>query len=422
MNNFHRQDSELLRFSVIGSVDDGKSTLIGRLLFDSKSILQDQLDAIESASRKRGDDLVNLALLTDGLKAEREQGITIDVAYRYFASEKRKFIISDCPGHIQYTKNMVTGISNSNLAIVLIDARNGVVEQTKRHTFIADLMGIKHLAVCINKMDLVNYSEDIFEEIKNTYKDFISKLQFPDVRLFPICATEGDNIVKTSENMPWYRGTSLMHYLETVHLGADHNFIDARFPIQRVIRPQAKEHPDYRAFAGRVEGGVFKPNDEVLLLPSGFKAQIEKIQSFDEPTIEEAFYPMSVSISLKEEFDISRGDMIVKVNRPPESSQEISLMICWFSEKKLVPGGKYLIKHTTNETRGIIKDIQYKVDIKTLHRAKEDFNIGLNDIAKITLRTSKQLHIDKYTHNKSTGSVIIIDEQTNETVGAGMII
>lgn len=419
--NLNRDNIDLLRFSVIGSVDDGKSTLIGRLLYDSKSIFEDQLKAIEESSKKRGDERINLALLTDGLKAEREQGITIDVAYRYFATPKRKFIIADCPGHIQYTRNMVTGTSSANLAIVLIDARHGVVEQTKRHTFVSSLMNVKHLIVCVNKMDLVDYSEERFEEIKKDYEKFISKLNIPDVQIVPISALDGDNIVDKSQNMPWYGGSSLLYSLENVHIGADNNFVDARFPIQRVIRPQSVENPDFRGVAGRIEGGVFKPGDEVLLLPSGFATQILSISSLDEKDIKEAFSPMSVVMTLEGEHDISRGDMITKTNRKPTVSQDLDLMICWFNEKPLIPGGKYLLKHSVKELRCMVKDVQYKVDIETLHKS-EDTKISLNDIGKITVRTSKPLFYDSFVQNKNTGSVILIDEFTNETVAAGMIV
>lgn len=419
MAGLNRANIDLLRFSVIGSVDDGKSTLIGRLLYDSKSIFEDQLQAIEESSKRRGDVGVNLALLTDGLRAEREQGITIDVAYRYFATPNRKFIIADCPGHIQYTRNMVTGTSNVQLAIVMIDARHGVVEQTRRHSFIASLMNIKHVFVCVNKMDLVDYSQERFEEIKAQYLEFISRLDIPDVKMIPISALCGDNIVDKSEHMPWYEGSTLLYSLENVHLAGDHNFVDARYPIQRVIRPQGS---DFRGFAGRIEGGVFKPGDEVVLLPSGFKTKIEAITSFDVKEISEAFYPMSVVVTLEGEHDLSRGDMIVKPNRMPEVTQDLSLMICWFNEKKLNPRGKYLLKHTSKDVRCMVKDVQYKVDITTLHRDSKSSEVGLNDIAKITLRTSKPLFIDEFSKNKSTGSVILIDEFSNETVAAGMIV
>lgn len=421
MSSLQRTNIDLLRFSVIGSVDDGKSTLIGRLLYDSKSIFEDQLQAIEESSKKRGDERINLALLTDGLKAEREQGITIDVAYRYFSTPKRKFIVSDCPGHVQYTRNMVTGTSNVNLAVVLIDARHGVVEQTKRHTFIANLMKVKHLVLCVNKMDLVNYSEERFEEIKEEYLRFISKLDIPDVHIIPISALDGDNILKQSPNMPWYRGNDFLYTLENVHLGADQNFVDCRFPIQRVIRPQSEEYPDFRGFAGRVEGGVFKSGDDVTLLPSGFQTKIKTIQTYEQPSLEEAFHPMSVTMTLVDEFDLSRGDMIVKDKNKPQVTQDLDLMICWFSTQKLNPRGKYTLKHTSKDVRCIVKEVQYKTDIHSLHRVEGDKDIGMNDIGKITVRTSKPVFADSYKDNRNTGITVLIDEFTNETVAVGMV-
>lgn len=418
-NNYLQMD--LLRFTTAGSVDDGKSTLIGRLLYDSKSIFEDQLEAIERTSEQRGDGYVNLALLTDGLRAEREQGITIDVAYRYFATPKRKFIIADTPGHIQYTRNMVTGASTANLAIVLVDARHGVVEQTCRHAFIASLLQIKHLVICINKMDLVNYSEEIYEKIKSNFTEFSSKLAVPDIQYIPICALHGDNVVDKSESMPWYKGGTLLYTLENVNIGSDLNYVDSRFPVQWVVRPQTDEHHDFRGYAGRVDGGVFKPGDEIMALPSGFTTKIKSIETLDGP-VKEAYPPMSVTITLNDNIDISRGDMIVKPNNQPEISQDIELMICWLSEKKLQQGGKYTLRHTTKEARCIVKDIRYKVNINTLHRIEEDKTIGLNDIGRIQLRTTSPLFYDSYKKNRFTGSVIIIDEFTNETVGAGMII
>lgn len=418
-NNYLQMD--LLRFTTAGSVDDGKSTLIGRLLYDSKSIFEDQLEAIERTSEQRGDGYVNLALLTDGLRAEREQGITIDVAYRYFATPKRKFIIADTPGHIQYTRNMVTGASTANLAIVLVDARHGVVEQTCRHAFIASLLQIKHLVICINKMDLVNYSEEVYEKIKQDFTEFSSKLAVPDIQYIPICALHGDNVVDKSESMPWYKGGTLLYTLENVNIGSDLNYVDSRFPVQWVVRPQTDEHHDFRGYAGRVDGGVFKPGDEIMALPSGFTTKIKSIETLDGP-VKEAYAPMSVTITLDDNIDISRGDMIVKPNNQPENSQDIELMICWLSEKKLQPGGKYTIRHTTKEARCIVKDIRYKVNINTLHRIEDDKSIGLNDIGRIQIRTTSPLFYDSYKKNRFTGSLIIIDEFTNETVGAGMII
>lgn len=414
-------DMDLLRFTTAGSVDDGKSTLIGRLLYDSKAIFEDQLDAIEEVSNRKGKGYVDLSLLTDGLRAEREQGITIDVAYRYFATPKRKFIIADTPGHIQYTRNMVTGASTANLAIILIDARKGVIEQTCRHSFIASLLQIKHVVVCVNKMDLVDFSQEVFEKIQKEYTDFASKLAIPDIRFIPISALLGDNVVDKSENMSWYQGSTLLYTLENVNISSDHNFVDARFPVQYVIRPQSDEFHDFRGYAGRVEGGVFKPGDEVVALPSGFSSKIKTIETLD-GQLTEAFPPMSVTITLEDEIDISRGDMLVKANNQPEISQDIELMVCWLNEKKLSPNGKYIIRHTTKEARCVIKDIRYKMDINSLHRVEGDASIGLNDIGRILIRTTTPLFYDSYTKNRFTGSIIFVDEFTNETVGAGMII
>ncbi len=414
-------DMELLRFTTAGSVDDGKSTLIGRLLYDSKSIFEDQYEAIEESSRKKGDENVNLALLTDGLRAEREQGITIDVAYRYFATPKRKFIIADTPGHIQYTRNMVTGASTANLALILVDARKGVVEQTYRHTFIASLLGIPHIVFCINKMDLIDYDEGKFEEIKDAIENFSSKLDVKDIRFIPISALKGDNVVNTSENTPWYKGGTLLYMLETIHIGSDHNHIDCRFPVQCVIRPQSDEYHDFRGYAGRIAGGIFKPGDEVMALPSGFTSKIKTIETMD-GTLTEAFAPQSVTITLEDEIDISRGDMIVRTNNRPHVDQDVEMMICWMSDRPLQLNGKYMVKHTTNDVRCVVKDIQYKVDINTLHRLEKDKDIQMNDIARVRIRTTKPLLFDRYNRNRNTGSLILIDEATNETVGAGMII
>ena len=414
-------DMELLRFTTAGSVDDGKSTLIGRLLFDSKAIFQDQLELLEETSKQRGEDDINLALLTDGLRSEREQGITIDVAYRYFATPKRKFIIADTPGHIQYTRNMVTGASTANLAILLIDVRHGVIEQTKRHAFIASLLQIPHVAVCVNKMDLVDYSEDDFNSIKKEFENFSSKLEIKDVHFIPISALKGDNVVDRSKNMQWYEGSTLMHLLENVHIGSDENHIDCRFPVQYVIRPQSKKYPDYRGYAGRIAGGVFKAGDKIKILPSGIDSTIKSIDTYNEK-IEEAFAPMSVCITLEDDIDISRGDMLVREHNQPEIGQEMDLMICWMNSKKLIVRGKYTIKHTSQTARCIIKEVRYKIDINTLHRIEDENEIGLNDIGRISIKTTKPLFFDKYNRNRNTGSVIIIDEATNETVGAGMII
>ncbi len=410
----------LLRFTTAGSVDDGKSTLIGRLLYDSKSIFEDQYSAIKSVSEKRGDENINLALLTDGLKAEREQGITIDVAYRYFATPKRKFIIADTPGHIQYTRNMVTGASTANVALILIDARKGVIEQTRRHAIIASLLQIPHLVVCVNKMDLVEYKQETFDQICDDFKDFSARLDISDIQFVPISALKGDNIVNKSENMDWYDGPTLMYILENTHINNDQNFIDVRFPVQYVVRPMSDEYHDYRGYAGRVAGGVLKKGDTVKILPSGFTTKISKIDTYD-GEIEEAFPPMSVTLLLEDDIDVSRGDMIVRENNSPEVTQDLDMMICWFSEAPLQLGGKYRIQHTTNEARGIIKDIQYKLDINNLHRDQEDKSIEMNDIARIKVRTTKPFFVDDYQKNRITGSVIIVDEKTNETVGAGMI-
>ena len=414
-------DMELLRFTTAGSVDDGKSTLIGRLLYDSKAIFEDQMDILEETSKQRGEEGINLALLTDGLRSEREQGITIDVAYRYFATPKRKFIIADTPGHIQYTRNMVTGASTANLALLLVDARHGVIEQTKRHAFIASLLQIPHIAVCINKMDLVDHSKEVFDKIKKDFEDFATKLEIKDVRFIPISALNGDNVVDRSENMDWYDGSTLMHLLENIHIGSDHNHVDCRFPVQYVVRPQSAEYPDYRGYAGRIEGGVFKAGDEVTVLPSGFTSKIKSIDTFD-GEIEQAFSPMSVCMTLEDDIDISRGDMIVRENNQPTIEQDVDLMICWMNERKMIPRGKYTIRHTSQTARCIIKDVKYKMDINTLHRNEEDKEIGLNDIGRISIRTTKPLFFDSYRRNRNTGSIILVDEATNETVAAGMII
>jgi len=414
-------DMDMLRFTTAGSVDDGKSTLIGRLLYDSKSIFDDQMEKIEESSRKKGDEYTNLALLTDGLSAEREQGITIDVAYRYFSTPNRKFIIADTPGHVQYTRNMVTGASTANLAVILVDARNGVIEQTCRHSFIASLLGIKHVVLCVNKMDLVDYSEERFKEIREEFKTFSSKLDVPDIHYIPISALYGDNVVDKSDNMPWYGGSTLLYTLENVQVDSDYNHVDSRFPVQWVNRPQSTEYPDYRGYSGQVAGGVFKPGDEVIALPSGFTSKIDTINTF-EAEEEEAFSPMSVTMTLEDDIDISRGDMLAKPDNQPTVGQDIDMMVCWLNKEPLDPSGKYAIKHTTKEARCIIKDVKYKVNINTLHRVEGDKEIGLNDIGRIKIRTTKPLFYDAYKRNRKTGSIILIDEYTNETVGAGMIL
>ncbi|MGB3852223.1 MAG: GTP-binding protein [Tunicatimonas sp.] len=412
---------DLLRFTTAGSVDDGKSTLIGRLLYDSKAIFEDQLDAVERASTSAGDAHVNLALLTDGLRDEREQGITIDVAYRYFATPRRKFIIADTPGHIQYTRNMVTGASTANLAIVLVDARHGVVEQTCRHAFIASLLRIQHLILCVNKMDLVDYGEEAFTKIREEFAQFSSKLNIPDIIYLPISALKGDNVVHKSENMPWYGGGSLLYTLENVQVSSDYNLVDSRFPVQRIIRPQSDDYHDYRSYAGRVAGGVFKPGDEVIALPSGLTTTVASIDTID-GELQEAYPPMSVALRLSDDIDVTRGDMLAKPDNQPTVGQDVDLMVCWLHEKALVPGGKYTLRHTTQEARCIVKEVKYKVDINTLHRSEDDKNIGLNDIGRIRIRTTTPLLYDSYQKNRTTGSLILIDEFTNETLGAGMII
>jgi sulfate adenylyltransferase subunit 1 len=415
------QQTELLRFTTAGSVDDGKSTLIGRLLYDSKSIYEDQYEILRESTARRGEEGVNLALLTDGLRAEREQGITIDVAYRYFSTPRRKFIIADTPGHIQYTRNMVTGASTANVALVLVDAREGVVEQTRRHSIIASLLQIPHLVLCVNKMDLVDYKQEVFDRIRADFERFASKLDIKDIHFIPISALKGDNVVDRSPQTSWYEGPTLLYYLENVHIASDHNFIDCRFPVQYVIRPNTDEFHDYRGYAGRVAGGIFKKGDRVMLLPSGFTSTIAKIDTLDGER-EEAFPPQSVTLLLQDDLDLSRGDMIVRENNTPTVTQDIELMVCWFNERPLQLNGKYALLHTSSEVRCIVREIRYKLDINTLHRNLEDQRIGMNDIARITLRTTKPLFVDAYRKNRITGSVLLIDEGTNETVGAGMII
>ena len=415
------EDMELLRFTTAGSVDDGKSTLIGRLLYDSKSIFADQMEAVKTSSEKKGLEHVDLSLLTDGLKDEREQGITIDVAYRYFATPRRKFIIADTPGHIQYTRNMVTGASTANCALILVDARKGVIEQTCRHSFIASLLQIPHVIVCVNKMDLVDFSQEAYDKVVRDFKAFASKLQVKDVSFIPLSALKGDNVVDRSTNTPWYEGPTLLYKLETLHVSSDLDKVNARFPIQTVIRPHTDEYHDFRGYAGRIAGGIFKPGDEVIALPSGFTTTIKDIVTAD-GNLDEAFAPMSVTITLNDEIDISRGDMLARPNNQPDITQDIDIMLCWMNQVKPVSRGKYSIRHTSQEVRGMIKEIMYKVDINTLHRLEDDKDIGMNDIARVKLRTTKPLFIDSYSKNRTTGSLILVDENTNETVAAGMII
>jgi sulfate adenylyltransferase subunit 1 len=415
-------DMELLRFTTAGSVDDGKSTLIGRLLYDSKSIFEDQLDAVKRASVQKGSEHINLALFTDGLRAEREQGITIDVAYRYFATPNRKFIIADTPGHIQYTRNMVTGASTANAAIVLIDARNGVIEQTHRHTFIASLLGIPHIIVCINKMDLMDFGEEVYNSIKQNFQDFASQI-FPgqDMRFIPISALKGDNVVKPSENMPWYDGGTLLHHLETIPISQDHDLVNQRFPVQYVIRPESDEFHDYRGYAGRVAGGFFHPGDKIRVLPSGIESEVTAVDTLTGP-LTEAHPPMSVTLTLKDDVDLSRGDMIAGTGAVIHQSCDITTMICWMNPKPLQINGKYALKHTTKDVKCIIQDVDYVLNISTLEKVAENKTVKMNDIALIRLRTTKPLFFDPYTINRITGSLILIDESTNETVAAGMIV
>lgn len=421
MINQNIEYNQLLRISTAGSVDDGKSTLIGRLLYDSKSIFEDQLNAVEATTRRKGREGVDLALFTDGLRDEREQGITIDVAYRYFTTPKRKFIIADTPGHIQYTRNMVTGASTANVTIILVDARNGITEQTRRHSFIASLLQIPHVIVCVNKMDLVDWSESRFQEIVQQYEGILSKMTIRDVRYIPISALNGDNVVNRSNDMDWYQGAPLLHTLETLHIASDLNKIDARFPVQTVIRPQVAEFHDYRGYAGRLESGILRKGDEIIALPSGFSSKIKSIDTFD-GELAEAFAPMSVSLTLEDDIDISRGDMIVRANNQPKQVQEFEAMICWLNSTPARPRGKYTIKHTTNEQKSMITDVLYKINIDNLERNSDDKDIVMNDICRITIKTTKPLMIDEYRDNRSTGSFILIDDSTNETVAAGMII
>ena len=414
---------ELLRFATAGSVDDGKSTLIGRLLYDSKAIFEDQLEAVERTSLERGDSYTNLALLTDGLRAEREQGITIDVAYRYFATPKRKFIIADTPGHVQYTRNMVTGASTADLALVLVDARKGVLEQSRRHAFLASLLGIHHLVVCVNKMDLVDWSQEIYEEIKAEFRAFAMKLVVQDLSFVPISALHGDNVVTRSANTPWYEGAPLLHHLEEVHIASDRNLIDARLPVQYVIRPMSDEHHDYRGYAGTVAGGVLKPGDEVVVLPSGFTSTIAAIDGPDGEPVDEAFSPMAVTVRLTDDVDVSRGDMICRDRNRPHVGQDLEAMVCWLTaESQLRPGAKLALKHTTRWGRALVKDLQYRLDVNTLHRDEQAEALTLNEIGRIRLRTTVPLFFDEYRRNRTTGSFVLVDEVTNNTVGAGMIL
>ncbi|MFF5177366.1 sulfate adenylyltransferase subunit 1 [Micromonospora sp. NPDC000316] len=413
---------DLLRFATAGSVDDGKSTLIGRLLYDTKSLFTDQLAAVEAVSAARGDEYTNLALLTDGLRAEREQGITIDVAYRYFATPRRKFIIADTPGHIQYTRNMVTGASTADLALILVDARKGLVEQSRRHAFLCSLLRVPHLVLCVNKMDLVDWSQEVYERIADEFTAFAAKLDVPDLTVVPVSALRGDNIVSRSENMQWYEGPSLLHHLERVHIASDRNLVDVRFPVQYVIRPQSTTVTDYRGYAGQVASGVLKPGDEVMVLPSGFTSRIAAVETADGP-VAEAFPPMSVTVRLADEIDISRGDLICRPNNAPAVAQDIEAMVCWMDETApLRVGGRYAIKHTTRSARAIVRGLHYRLDINSLHRDESADELRLNEIGRVRLRTTVPLLADEYRRNRTTGGFVIIDESTNRTVGAAMIV
>lgn len=413
---------ELVRLAITGSVDDGKSTLIGRLLYDTKSIFEDHLAAVEDASRRRGADYVDLALLTDGLRAEREQGITIDVAYRYFASPRRTFILADTPGHVQYTRNMVTGASTANIALVLADARHGILEQTRRHAFISSLLQVPHLVLCVNKMDLVDWDRDVYERIVDEFREFAAKLDISDLRFVPLSALTGDNVATPSAAMPWYHGPSLLELLEDIHVASDENLIDTRFPVQYVIRPHTMDHQDYRGYAGQVASGILKPGDEVMVLPSGFTTRIASIETADGP-VAEAVPPMSVTVRLTDDLDVSRGDMICRPNNHPYVDQDIEAMVCWLSESTtLTPGTKLAMKHTTRWGRALVREIRYRLDINTLHRAESPPSLALNDIGRVVFRTTVPFFFDDYRRNRTTGSFILVDESTNNTVGAGMIV
>ncbi|WP_183322964.1 sulfate adenylyltransferase subunit 1 [Flexivirga oryzae] len=411
---------DLLRFATAGSVDDGKSTLIGRLLLDSKAIFEDQLESVEATSQSRGYDYTDLALLTDGLRSEREQGITIDVAYRYFATPRRKFIIADTPGHVQYTRNMVTGASTSDLGLVLVDARQGLTEQSRRHAVLLSLLRVPHLLLAVNKMDLVDYDQATFEKIDKEFTSFASRLNIPDLQVIPVSALQGDNVVTRSENMPWYQGPSLMHHLENVHIASDRAMRDVRFPVQYVVRPKSDEHHDYRGYAGQVAGGVLKPGDEVMVLPSGMTSTIEGIDLYDRE-LDEAYAPMSVVVRLTDDVDVSRGDMICRTKNLPAQTQDLDAMVCWMTSAPLKPKQKLAIKHTTRTARAIVKDVQYRLDVNTLHRDLAAGELALNEIGRVQLRVTTPLMTDPYERNRTTGSFILIDEATGNTVGAGMI-
>jgi len=413
--------ADLLRVATAGSVDDGKSTLIGRLLYDSKLILEDQLEHLERTSARRGDEMLNLALLTDGLRAEREQGITIDVAYRYFSTPKRKFILADTPGHVQYTRNMVTGASTADLALILIDAQKGVVQQSRRHAIIASLLRVPHLLVCINKMDLVDFDQAVYERIREEFTAFATKLDVTDVAFIPVSALHGDNVVTRSERMPWYAGGSLINHLETLFIASDRNLVDCRFPVQLVIQPTSARSEGYRGYAGQVVGGVFKPGDEVVVLPSDLTTTITSIDTLDGP-LGEAFAPQAVTIRLADDVDVSRGDMICRENNRPHVGQRIDAMVCWMTDQRLTAGARYVLKHTTRTVNAHVAEVQYRLDIDTLHRDEEVDGLGLNDIGRLSLRLTSPIFYDEYRRNRTTGAFILIDAATNVTLGAGMIL
>ena len=413
---------ERLHFATVGSVDDGKSTLIGRLLYDSKSIFEDQLEHIEAVSKRRGDDYVDLSLLTDGLRAEREQGITIDVAYRYFATPKRSFIIADCPGHIQYTRNMITGASNADLAIVLVDARTGVVEQTRRHSLLVSLLGVPHLVICINKMDLVDYDQTVFDKIRDEFESFASRLALRDVTFLPISALAGDNVVSRSANMSWFEGPTLLHHLENIYIASDDNRIDTRFPVQYVIRPQRADTPDYRGYAGRVAGGMLRVGDDIMVLPSGLTSTITGIDSPDGP-VDQAEPGQAVTVLLKDDLSITRGDMLCRPNNRPRTSQELEAMLCWMDDASPLQLDKiYTVKHTTKLARGKVSNVLYRLDISNLHRETNIKELKFNEIGRVTLHTTSPLFFDDYHQNRTTGSFILVDESSGQTVAAGMLL
>jgi sulfate adenylyltransferase large subunit len=419
---------DILRFATAGSVDDGKSTLIGRLLYDSKAIFADQLEAVERTSRDRGEDYTNLALLTDGLRAEREQGITIDVAYRYFATSRRSFIIADTPGHVQYTRNMVTGCSTADLAVILVDARKGLVEQSRRHATIANLLGVRHFVVCVNKMDLVDYDEETFFGIKDDFRALAERFDVADIVFIPVSALHGDNVVERSANMDWYQGSSLLHHLEEVHIASDRNLVDVRFPVQYVIRPRTDRHHDYRGYSGQLLGGVLRPGDQVVLLPGGLTTRVRAIDTFEGP-VAEAFPPMSVTVVLEDDLDVSRGDMICRVRNQPTVGQDLDVMICWLAGglggnggPALTPGSRWVLKHTTRTARAVVRDLRYRLDVNTLHRDESATALTLNEVGRATLRVTSPLMFDDYRRNRATGSLILIDEGTNATAGAAMIL